>query len=384
VHAVKQKELIKMFNIPKNMKDFESARPWWRTEFPTEIHIAEDGVSKLLGMIEDRERKPFFVLDEVLSDQPEFKKLFAMPDKYLFNATESEPKTGDVDKLVALIKEKHSHIDLMVGVGGGGTMDLSKAVGICLANPKSAEEYQGYGLDMVKGKDIWVMPTLCGTGAEVTPIAVLRGPKRKLGINNPYTEASVAVISPPLSKGVKKFNRVFTMLDCFFHHYEITKSKTSASDAVADSVDGHRIAREVLLEGVTEYKPHLAIKSAMASVLGGSSSIGGRVGAAHAISYGLSNSAPKLPHSVAVTISMLALEDLYKDGGYDDTLKILEINGLDIPKAKDYGINEGHIEAMTKTALGMEKLWHSHFGDGWEKKADTPFIRDIYERIVKA
>lgn len=373
-----------MFEIPKTMKEFEKASPWWRTKFPTEIHVAENGVPTLLGMIEERGKKPFFVLDEVLENQPEFKDLFAQERKYLFNATASEPKTGDVDSLVALIKKKYPDADIIVGVGGGGTMDLSKAVGICLENPKTAEEYQGYGFDMKKGRDIWVMPTLCGTGAEVTPIAVLRGPKRKLGINNPHTEASVAVISPPLTKGVKKFNRVFTMLDCYFHHYEITKSKTSAPDAVADSVDGLNIAREVLMAGLTEYKPELAIKSAMASVLGGSSSIGGRVGAAHAISYGLSNSAPTLPHSVAVTLSMLALEDLYRDGGYDETVEILKINGLDEPKARDYGINESHIESMTKTALGMEKLWQSHFGDEWEEKADKKFIEDIYKKVLSA
>ncbi|MPN20319.1 3-deoxy-alpha-D-manno-octulosonate 8-oxidase [bioreactor metagenome] len=119
----------------------------------------------------------------------------------------------------------------------------------------------------------------------------------------------------------------------------------------------------------------------MASVLGGSSSIGGRVGAAHALSYGLSNSSPTLPHSVAVTISMLALEDIYPDG-YADTLKFLESNEMLVPRASDYGIGEKDIEKMTKTALGMEKLWQSCFGVNWREKATPDFVRSAYIKIT--
>ena len=122
----------------------------------------------------------------------------------------------------------------------------------------------------------------------------------------------------------------------------------------------------------------------MASVLGGSSTIGGRVGVSHAISYGLSNAAPKLPHSVAVTISMLACKDIYKEGGYDETVRFLEINGMPHPKARDYGIDESQTAKMTQTALGMEKLWQSHFGDDWKKFVDRDFIEDIYKKILAA
>lgn len=365
-------------------KDFIQTKPWWRTEILTDIVLSENGVVDLLKMIAERKRKPFFIMDEILSSQPAFNKLFEARDKYLFNASESEPQTGHVDLLVNRIKSEGELPDVIVGVGGGSTMDLSKAVGICLANPKTAAEYQGYGLDMKKGTDIWVLPTLSGTGAEVTPIAVLRGPEKKLGINNNYTAPSVAVVDPKLSAGAKKFNRFYTMMDCYFHHHEITHSKTSEENAILDAHDGMRMAKEVLSHDLSEYSLETAITSAMASVLGGSSTIGGRVGVAHAISYGLSNSAPKLPHSVAVTISMLACSDIYSDGGYLETLDFLKTNNMAIPKAKDYGIDISHVKKMVNTALGMEKLWLSHFGEGWTKSVNVKFVEDIYMRIVSA
>jgi 3-deoxy-alpha-D-manno-octulosonate 8-oxidase len=373
-----------MTDKPKTIKAFEGTKQWWRTEILTEVAPSSDGVSMILNLLAERHRNPFFIIDDAIANQPVFKPLFDQSEKFLFAASESEPRTSDVDKLVGELRSKENAPDVLVGVGGGGTMDLAKAAGICLANPKTAAEYQGYGLDMKKGTDIWVLPTLTGTGAEVTPIAVLRGPEKKLGINNNFTAPSVAVVDPALTKGVKKFNRFYTMMDCYFHHLEITKSKTSSKEAIADARDGLALAGESLEGGLSSFDEERAVTSSMASILGGSSTIGGRVGVSHAISYGLSNAAPKLPHSVAVTISMLACADIYGDGGYDDTLRFLEINGVNPPKAAGYGIGEGHIDKMTDTALGMEKLWQSHYGDDWRNTVDQKFVRDIYKRIVIA
>jgi 3-deoxy-alpha-D-manno-octulosonate 8-oxidase len=365
-------------------EDFNNARQWWRTKIFTEIAASRDGVGDLLKLLGERASRPFFIIDEILKPQPVFAPIFARDRKYVFDASYSEPRTQDVDRVVMFLKKERDMPDAIAGVGGGAAMDLAKAVSICLANPRPAAEYQGYGMDMKRGPDIWVLPTLAGTGAEVTPIAVLRGPEKKLGINNDNVAPKVAVIDPALSSGAKKFNRFFSMMDCYFHHYEITHSKTSAPDAVLDSRDGVDIARRVLSHDLSEFNVNRAVESAVASVLGGSSSIGGRVGVSHAISYGLSNASPHLPHSVAVTISMLACCDIYSDGGFDDTVKFLEINGLARPTAREYGIFEPHIPGMTKTALGMEKLWLSHFGENWRDTVNDKFISDIYKKIVSA
>jgi 3-deoxy-alpha-D-manno-octulosonate 8-oxidase len=365
-------------------ENFKDARPWWRTNILTEIVTSDDGVGDLLRLLSERASRPFFIIDEILKSQAAFAPFFALGGKYVFDASYSEPRTQDVDRVVALLRNERVAPDAIVGVGGGAAMDLAKAVSICLANPRPAAEYQGYGMDMERGPDIWVLPTLAGTGAEVTPIAVLRGPEKKLGINNDNTAPKVAVIDPVLSAGAKKFNRFFSMMDCYFHHCEITRSRTSAPDAVLDSRDGADIARSVLSHDLSEFDAGRAVDSAVASVLGGSSTIGGRVGVSHAISYGLSNASPHLPHSVAVAVSMLACGDIYSDGGFDDTVKFLEINGFARPTAREYGIFESHIPGMTKTALGMEKLWLSHFGENWRDTVDEKFVSDIYKRIVSA
>lgn len=374
---------IKM-KVPADIKNFVKLSPWWRTKVPTEIILSSDGISDLFNLLESRGKIPFFVIDSALMPQPAFAKIFEQKNKFLFDATFSEPRTSDVDNLVDHIKTLDYDPDVIIGIGGGAAMDLSKATGICLGNPLKAQDYQGYSLHMNKGKDIWTVPALNGTGAEITPIAVLRGPEKKLGINDSYTESALTIADPQLSCGAPKFNRFYTMMDCYYHHYEITKSKTSSAEAIADAHDGLALAKEVLSNDLTYYKIEAAIKSVVASVLGGSSTIGGRVGIPHAVSYGLSNAAPKLPHSVAVTLSMLALEEIYPDG-YADTVSFIKANNMELPKASSYGISEKDIPMMTKTAKGMEKLWQSCYGpENWQSKATTEFIEKIYTRIVNS
>ncbi|NLV81781.1 MAG: iron-containing alcohol dehydrogenase [Synergistaceae bacterium] len=373
--------MIAIINVPTNIEDFVNLKPWWRTEVPTEVILSANGIEDLLIKLKHEKKKPFFILDSELKDQQEFAKIFAQNSKFIFDASASEPRTDDVDKLVAYIKTLKETPTVLVGIGGGSTIDLTKATSICYANPKKAQEYQGYEMEMEKGIDIWALPTLSGTGAEITPIAVLRGPEKKLGINNKYTAADVAIIDPQLSSGATTFNRFFTMMDCYYHHYEITKSKTSNPEAILDAKDGVRLSREILSRDVEPFELESSIKAAMASILGGSSTIGGRVGAAHAISYGLSNSSPCLPHSIAVTISMLALETLYPDG-YKDTVEFLKINNIAHPKASDYEIGEKDIDKMTNTAMGMGKLWDSAFGEQKDKYATEEFMRNIYIKII--
>ena len=56
------------------------------------------------------------------------------------------------------------------------------------------------------------------------------------------------------------------MMDCYFHHYEIMTSKTSAPEGIEDAKLGFALAKEVLSRDLSEYNEENAVKSAIASV----------------------------------------------------------------------------------------------------------------------
>src|SRR5690242_10455327 len=105
-------------------------------------------------------------------------------DKIIFADVTYEPKTSYVDFLAKQLKDEIGTIGGIIGIGGGSTMDLAKAVSLMMNNPGSSADYQGW--DLVKNPGVYKagIPTLSGTGAEVSRTTVLTGPTRKLGMNS--------------------------------------------------------------------------------------------------------------------------------------------------------------------------------------------------------
>lgn len=142
-------------------------------------------------------------------------------DQIIFVSAEEEPKTQQVDALVNLIKEEYQELPSgVVGIGGGTLLDLAKAVAILLTNNGSAENYQGW--DLVQKKAVYHVgvPTISGTGAEVSRTTVLLGPEKKLGINSDYTTFDQVILDPELTHGVAKEQWFYTGMDCYIHCVE--------------------------------------------------------------------------------------------------------------------------------------------------------------------
>ncbi|MBV5267052.1 MAG: iron-containing alcohol dehydrogenase, partial [Burkholderiaceae bacterium] len=120
-------------------------------------------------------------------------------DMLLWVNVTDEPKTLYVDNLAKQVKDFSAKLpDGVVGIGGGSTMDLAKAVSLMLTNSGSATNYQGW--DLIKNPAVYHIgiPTLSGTGAEVSRTTVLTGPEKKLGINSDYTVFDQIVLDPEL------------------------------------------------------------------------------------------------------------------------------------------------------------------------------------------
>ncbi len=155
-----------------------------------------------------------FVLDRVFAGSAlEARLPLEKGDLLLHVNVDDEPKTSYVDELVAKVKSFSPRVpDGVIGIGGGSSMDLAKAVALMLTNPGSATDYQGW--DLIKNPAVYhaAVPTLAGTGAEISRTTVLTGPEKKLGINSKRIEFRG---SSPHHEFIKNYDLIDIALDGF-------------------------------------------------------------------------------------------------------------------------------------------------------------------------
>ena len=182
-----------------------------------------DQLGDILGELRiEKESYVLFLVDEYFDGKDFLKRIPLEPQDILkiIDVTD-EPKTKTVDAMVAEIKGlgKGNPVSV-VGIGGGIVMDYAKAIRLMFTNEGSSALYQG--LDFIKNRGVHctVIPTISGTGAEVSMTTVLTGPIKKLGIKGNFTAADQLVMDPELIKTVPEPIRFYTAMDCYIHNIE--------------------------------------------------------------------------------------------------------------------------------------------------------------------
>jgi 3-deoxy-alpha-D-manno-octulosonate 8-oxidase len=180
-----------------------------------------------------------------------------------------EPKTKIVDTIVAEVKGLRNRLPVsVVGIGGGSVMDYAKAIRLMFTNEGSSSLYQGLDLIKNRGVHCTVIPTISGTGAEVSMTTVLTGPVKKLGIKGNFTPADQLVIDPELITTVPEPQRFYTAMDCYIHNIEALNG--SRRSVMGDSLgtESLRLCREIYLSNDSR-SPENEEKLMIASYLGG-------------------------------------------------------------------------------------------------------------------
>ncbi|MEZ4525279.1 MAG: iron-containing alcohol dehydrogenase family protein [Desulfobacterales bacterium] len=318
-----------------------------------------------------------FIADHVFRGKALEARIPAKPgDMIIMADTTDEPKTKYVDELTAQVRA-HSKIlpDGVIGIGGGSVMDLAKAVSLMLTNPGSAADYQGW--DLIKNPAVYHVgiPTLAGTGAEVSRTTVLTGPQKKLGINSDYTVFDQVVLDPELLQGVPADQRFYTGMDCYIHCVESLQGTYLNAFSRAYGEKAMELCREVFLAN----HPDADDKLMMASYFGGMSIAYSQVGVCHALSYGLSF-VLGLHHGIGNCVAFDYLEEFYPQG-VAEFRQMMEKHGVKLPRNLVAGLAEEKIEKMTDVALVLEPLWENALGNDWKKIMTRERIRKLYQRM---
>lgn len=337
-----------------------------------------------LGDILLPERKsteaPFvFLVDDFFMGETFERKLpLLFNDILVYISADEEPKTSQVDALVEKIRtdfeEQPSGI---VGIGGGTLLDISKAVAVMLGNKGKSEQYQGWDLVQRPGIYHVGIPTISGTGAEVSRTAVLMGPQKKLGINSDHSTFDQVLLDPDLLHTVPKEQWFYTGMDCFIHCVESLNGTYLNAFSQSYGEKAYELCKAVFLGEVS--KKEAEEKLMMASWHGGMSIAYSQVGVAHAMSYGLSY-VLGTGHGLGNCLVFQQLNDFYPK---DVQLfkKMLAYQNITLPKNVCAQLPNSAIQKMIDVALSMEPLWENALGKKWKERIGRNQLEAIYRNI---
>lgn len=325
---------------------------------------------------------PFiFLIDDVFEENLDFLKRINLPncDKIIFISADTEPTTEQVDAIVNLIKKEYSSLPSgIIGIGGGTLMDLSKAVSILLTNSGSASNYQGW--DLVRNKAVYHVgiPTISGTGAEVSRTTVLLGPVKKLGINSDFTPFDQVILDPELTKSVPKDQWFYTGMDCFIHCVESLNGTFLNAFSKSYGEKAYEMCLDIFLHHKLSDEESRA-QLMMASWHGGMSIAYSQVGVAHAMSYGLGY-VLGIKHGIGNCIVFKELEEFYPD---DVALfkQMVQKHNISLPSGVCANLTDEQMDTMITIALGMVPLWENALGENWSKHITREKLKSLYRKM---
>ncbi|NML36129.1 iron-containing alcohol dehydrogenase [Chitinophaga sp. G-6-1-13] len=339
-----------------------------------------DQLGEILAPRRKGDAPMIFFVDEYFQDKQAFLSRIPLQgkDKIVVIDVTYEPKTVTVDKIRDELKAEFGEVSGIIGIGGGSVMDMAKAVALMMTNPGSSADYQGW--DLVKNPAVYKVgiPTISGTGAEVSRTCVLTGPTRKLGMNSDYTPFDQIVLDPALTKTVEVNQRFYTAMDCFIHCVESLTGTYLNAFSKSYGEKAQELCEEIFLQKDI-WDDDSDEKLMMASYAGGMSIAYSQVGVAHAVSYGLAYLLGT-KHGIGNCIVFDKLEEFYPDG-VKKFKEMVKKHNIDIPQGITKGLTDEQFDTMINVSLGMAPLWENALGKDWKEIMTRERLRKLYERL---
>ena len=153
----------------------------------------------------------------------------------IFAGVQPDPTDLNVWDGLALLR-KHD-CDLVVGLGGGSSMDTAKVIAVAATNSGPIRDFAGYHRIMRPGLPLVLIPTTAGTGSEVSKAAVITDTQRdvKMMMLDIHLLASVALVDYELSMTMPAALTAHVGVDTLTHGIEayVSRKANALTDPLA-------------------------------------------------------------------------------------------------------------------------------------------------------
>ena len=329
--------------------------------------VSYHGKGAILSVTEEAKRrgfkKAFICSDPDLIKFNVTKKITDLLDKEalpyeIYSEIKANPTIENVQGGVAAFKK--SGADYIIAIGGGSSMDTSKAIGIIIANPEFEDVRSLEGLSATKKPSVPILaiPTTAGTAAEVTINYVITDveKKRKFVCVDPHDIPVVAFVDPDMMSSMPKGLTASTGMDALTHAIE--GYTTKGANTITDMFNLKAI--ELIaqsLRGAIENTPEGREGMALGQYLTGMGFSNCGLGIVHSMAHGL-GALYDTPHGVANAIILPTVMEYNKDAVGEKlraVAKAMGVSGTENMSKEEY--QKAAINAVKKLAedVGIPK-----------------------------
>lgn len=299
----------------------------------------------------------------------------------VFDGVEPDPRYEIVADCVDLVKKEQAK--LLIGLGGGSPMDITKTAAIMATNKGPIGQYFGINLIPKPGIPTILIPTTAGTGSEVTPIAILsdEGEKLKKGIVSPYLYPTIGFLDPELTVGLPPHVTAATGMDALIHALEAFTSINAT-----EITDMYCIkAIELIIGNIrTAFAKgdNLEARTRMmeGALLAGIGFANAGVTAVHAFAYPI-GAEFHIPHGVANTLMLPHVIRFNVLGNLDKFARLAQPFGIPTE-----GLDK--LQIVDKVVLAIDRLADDlrvprHLKDFGVKDTDVPMLAEGVLKVTR-
>jgi len=318
----------------------------------------------------------------------------------IYDQVEPEPPVRCVE--MATDQFKSERCNLVVGVGGGSSLDVAKGVSIMATNEGSVLDLCGIDLVKKEGAKKILIPTTSGTGSEMTRVFVIKDEKEnaKKVVSSFYALSDIAIVDPLLTLTMPPQVTAETGMDALVHLIEtyVSLNATPFSDILAEKPI-QWIARYLPVAWAKGSNLEARYFMSLAATMGGMAFASGGLGAVHALAYSIGteyhlshgrSNAIMLPHGMRYNLSgnaekYVAIAAFM--GKNIQGLSTLEAALLSVEAVekllttlqisfhlRDYGIPKGGIPKLVEGGMKFSRLFIPNPRDLKEED-----VRNLYE-----